>query len=540
VILRDTRTYAELLEAGYHPDYLGDALERDRLFDKLWLRTVHQPHLTPAIEAEQRDLRLRDIPLFTTRPNSRDLWTSQDEPILDFFEETGMDAVGRRLERLSEKDLNRQLWLIESSLATLGQAQKEVSHHQAPPIENLGGLDKDMLPELAGKVAQRLSELAVQDGDLAIWYGCRYVHDRWSTELVGLDLYDGLPGIALFLAYFGDRYGKDEYTSLAKAAFATVETYLHDRAYQPSGMGGFSGLGGILFALSHLGTLWNRPDLIDLGESLVVRYLPLISADEQYDIVSGTAGYLAGLLSLYATRPNSVILTAAQLCGDRLCSSANWIGTMASWMSKNVSATSLAGFSHGAAGIAHSLIALFGVTGETRYLRTAEGAIEFERTLYSHEAKNWLDRRNSTPEHGATCMTAWCHGAPGIGLARLSSLAYLDDRTIRAEIDTALKTTLEQGFGGNHSLCHGDLGNLELLLEASLTLNDPYWKTQLDHLTTLLLAKIDRQGWLCGVPLPVETPGLMTGLAGIGYQLLRLADPHKVPSVLTLQPPRIC
>jgi lantibiotic modifying enzyme len=29
----------------------------------------------------------------------------------------------------------------------------------------------------------------------------------------------------------------------------------------------------------------------------------------------------------------------------------------------------------------------------------------------------------------------------------------------------------------------------------------------------------------------------MTGLAGIGYQLLRLAEPARVPSVLTLSPP---
>jgi hypothetical protein len=44
-------------------------------------------------------------------------------------------------------------------------------------------------------------------------------------------------------------------------------------------------------------------------------------------------------------------------------------------------------------------------------------------------------------------------------------------------------------------------------------------------------------GWVTGVPLGVETPGLMTGLAGIGYELLRLAAPERVPSVLLLAPP---
>lgn len=45
------------------------------------------------------------------------------------------------------------------------------------------------------------------------------------------------------------------------------------------------------------------------------------------------------------------------------------------------------------------------------------------------------------------------------------------------------------------------------------------------------------QGWLCGIPLGVESPRLMPGLAGIGYQLLSLAEPEFVPSLLTLEPP---
>jgi hypothetical protein len=43
--------------------------------------------------------------------------------------------------------------------------------------------------------------------------------------------------------------------------------------------------------------------------------------------------------------------------------------------------------------------------------------------------------------------------------------------------------------------------------------------------------------WRCGTPLGVESPGLMTGLAGIGYQYLRLHDPKRVPSVLAVEPP---
>jgi lantibiotic modifying enzyme len=134
-------------------------------------------------------------------------------------------------------------------------------------------------------------------------------------------------------------------------------------------------------------------------------------------------------------------------------------------------------------------------------------------------------------------VTTWCYGAPGIGLARLNALRHIDDEAIRAEAEAALQITLEHGFGLNHSLCHGDLGNLELLLQASYVLADPKWSFQVNRLTAIVLESIDKYGWLCGIPLGVESPGLMTGLAGIGYQLLRLAEPTRVPSVLTLAPP---
>jgi lantibiotic modifying enzyme len=134
-------------------------------------------------------------------------------------------------------------------------------------------------------------------------------------------------------------------------------------------------------------------------------------------------------------------------------------------------------------------------------------------------------------------MTAWCHGAVGIGLARLQALPSLNDPELRVELDTALRTTLAAGFGHNHSLCHGDLGNLELLLQASATFDDPQLRAAVDQRAALILTDICGNGWRCGLPLGLESPSLMSGLAGIGYGLLRLAEPTRVPAILVLAPP---
>jgi len=86
-------------------------------------------------------------------------------------------------------------------------------------------------------------------------------------------------------------------------------------------------------------------------------------------------------------------------------------------------------------------------------------------------------------------------------------------------------------------LCHGDLGNLDFLIQAADFLEDVELRVQVDQRAASVLESMKQYGWLCGVPFGVETPGLMTGLAGIGYGLLRLVEPARVPSVLVLASP---
>lgn len=101
----------------------------------------------------------------------------------------------------------------------------------------------------------------------------------------------------------------------------------------------------------------------------------------------------------------------------------------------------------------------------------------------------------------------------------------------------ALRLTAAGGFGQNHCLCHGDLGNLDLLLSAERQLGRTDLGRQVRRRAQQVLESIEQGGWCCGTRGQVESPGLMNGIAGIGYGLLRLAAPDRVPSVLALAPP---
>ena len=119
VLLRPTRTYDQLLFESFHPDTLRDALDRGMLLDRLWMVVPQRGFMSQVIRAEQEDLLQGDIPVFTTNPASLLLFSASGDPIEGVLIETGMGIARRRIEQLSDQDLQRQEWFIRSSLATL-------------------------------------------------------------------------------------------------------------------------------------------------------------------------------------------------------------------------------------------------------------------------------------------------------------------------------------------------------------------------------------------------------------------------------------
>ncbi|HSX80727.1 MAG TPA: type 2 lanthipeptide synthetase LanM, partial [Candidatus Saccharimonadia bacterium] len=382
-----------------------------------------------------------------------------------------------------------------------------------------------------------------RDAGEVSWLGITLVHEQyWSLAPLGADLYDGLPGVALFLAYLGELTHVERYTLLAQTIWSTLQRSLAQDPATLTTIGGYSGWGGVVYTLTHLAVLWGQPALLVEAEQMVERIPELIDHDDLLDVIAGSAGCIGSLLNLYQWRPAERTLAVAVQCGDRLLATAQPMATGIGWKPAMMPQP-LTGFSHGAAGMAWALLRLAAVTGIARFETAARAAMAYERHLFVAAQGNWLDLREhnaaipTATAAGQTFMTAWCHGAPGIGLGRLTSLPCLEESEMRQDIAVAIETTRAHGFGSNHSLCHGALGNLDLLLEAHVRLGRDDLQPHINDIAAAIVADIRQNGWRCGNPLGVESPGLMTGLAGMGYELLRLAEPTRLPSVLALAPP---
>ncbi len=297
------------------------------------------------------------------------------------------------------------------------------------------------------------------------------------------------------------------------------------------GIGGATGLGSIVYTLVRISQFLNEPQLLDIasqGALLITQ--ESIASDRQFDTIAGSAGAILGLLSLYQASSDPAILDRATALGYHLLINRTKSDSgFRAWAT--LEGKLATGFSHGAAGIAYALLRLYKITQETVFLEAAEEAIAYERSLFSPSTGNWQDVRENKP----TFMTSWCHGAPGIGLGRLGGLEILDTPEIRQEIAAAINTTQQFGLQNLDHLCCGNFGRMEVLLLATSKLSHPELWNTVQKQAAWLVARAKQVGAFYLFPeLPgdVYNPGFFQGTAGIGYELLRLAYPESLPSVL--------
>lgn len=531
ILPRSGARYSSLLDESFHPNLMRDALDRERFLDRLWQAVEREPALARLIPYEKADLLAGDIPLFTTRAGSRDAYSSDRQCIGNFFPQSGLAAARRRIAALVEDDLAQQRWFIQAALATVTKEMKNRVVCEDSVLAAAVPLARHQFLDLACAIGERLDQLALRAAGEVSWLGVALLEDRhWEIRPLELDLYNGLPGVALFLAYLGAITGQARWTNLAQAAVVTLRRYLAEEmaaredAFPEVGI--FDGLGGLLYTLAHLAAQWQQPELLQAAAGLVALAQERFGEEEEQGLAHGVAGCLIGLLTLHHVAPTSKTQAAMYQYGDYLLQGVQPTSSRLDGRPDAV-AQPFAPFWHGQMGVAWALLSLARLSHETRFRRAALAMLDEE--LASEQGVEEIVA-SGVKDH-----------APGIALGYLRLLPYINDTArrarLRSRLEAALHMTLAYSFGRNHALGHGDLGCLDLLWQGSAALNDEPWRNCYARQTAAVVTNLQHNGWVTGIPLGVESPGLMAGLAGIGYGLLRLADPQRAPSVLALEMP---
>jgi type 2 lantibiotic biosynthesis protein LanM len=560
VVLRPTLWYTVLLSTSYHPRLLRDALDREQHFDALWRDVPALPYLAACTGYERADLWSNDVPVFSATASGTVLRASDGRGVRGVRLRPGMDRIADRLASLSEADLARQRWLITGALATTAieelpplpprspRRSRPVVPIPARPARPGGSAaGQPALLEAADKIGRELAGIGFIAQGSAQWLGVNSPRGTaWSLGPLRPDLFHGLTGIALFLGWLGQLTGDARHTSLARAALRTARCQLSQEPAAGSGSmpgglpGGMAGAGGLCYALAELGKLWSDESLIDAAGQHARAAAREAPSDLLYDFVGGSAGSIAGLAALHALRPAADLEEGIRACADRLLATATRTPAGIGWLSSEVREfravrQPLAGFAHGGAGIILPLFHAARILADQRYRDAARQALRHEQALFDPRTRTWTAVTDPGGPTTYAGTPSWCYGGPGIGLSRLACLPDTGPDPVTAqEIDAALRSLSRPA--ASHCLCHGDLGNAELYLQAARTLRRPDLLQAAQQHGLQAITDSQATGWACGTPLNVQTPGLMFGLAGIGYGLLRIADPDHVPAVLTLSP----
>ena len=428
-------------------------------------------------------------------------------------------------------------------------------------------MDQELALDTTRRIARRIAEQATWQDDVCTWQ--IQVTDRSQPEqrktlsqAASPDLYQGSAGIAFFLAEASKVLAEDHLAEVARGGIR------HALDADPGHGRPFSfhnGPLGIAWVSTRMAQILDDAELRSQAIALLEPLMDPEQRDSGMDVIAGAAGAIPALLELAQDLEQPELVEIARRLGDGLLAQAHREPLGWSWSTMGRAAVrNLCGLAHGVAGIGLALLELAQATGDGRYLFAAEMAFLHERQFFHPDASNWLDLRNSVlndfitygripqlrealqagqaPTWHPHFMTAWCHGAPGIGLCRLRAFELTGEEIYRKELGIALGRTRDSirqdaSQRTNFSQCHGIGGNCELPISAAHVLDDP---TLLEE--SLEAAHLGRETWeLAGEPWPCGTlssatdPSLMLGEAGIGLFYLRLAHPE-TPTPLLLRP----
>ncbi len=526
VIVRPTLDYLTLQRESWHPHALRRGLDQERVFDHLWIRAGRETALRTLIPSECRQLASGDIPYFSAQAAGCDLVGGDGTSLPGALAKSGLAVAVTRLRAFGDADLANQLGFIRQAFTSVGA----VPRPKARPA-----LAETPL-SIARQIGKELLILATRRSSTLTWLAP--VHDLESfvatgraghrIQLLPTELYNGLAGVALFLAYLDRAVGGGGFRGAAAEVLATIDARCRVSPSPASSVSGFSGATGLVYLWMHLSHLWRDESLVEKAERLFPELARGIEEEQSLDFLGGIAGAIPVLLRFESYRPHRGALPLAVRCGERLLAQATARGTGLGWDALVYQR----GFSHGTAGIAWALGLLGAKTGSRRFSQAAVAACAWETELTR------LGQWNESDSPDGDGQAAWCHGAPGIALCRMDLYRWNPSDGLRENALGAWRAASAAEPAPGFCLCHGKLGNFEVLTRAAEVLADD-GKIRQSQITgrDRLIDEIVRVGWRGIFPPGDETIGLMTGLSGIGYGLLRLSDPA-IPSVLRLEGPK--
>ncbi|MBO3458664.1 MAG: type 2 lantipeptide synthetase LanM family protein [Aetokthonos hydrillicola CCALA 1050] len=552
LVLRNTSVYDAFLRNSLSCECLRYGVERSIELDILtraFLTSDEKPPFWRMGASEKKAIEQLDIPYISAYSDSDTVTINSEDILENFLNKPSYEDVISRLQHFNDDDLATQVSIIQGSLYSdrLEEAPNVLTLDSSREVITSEAVcfSETAILQQAIAIGQELEKRAICGSNNSVaWVGMQYNSEAQRFQLRPLEygLDNGYCGISVFLAALASVTGRDEYRDLALGALQTLRKTLQEqditkKLKEAIVISGAKGLASVAYTFVRVSQFLGEAQLIEDAKR-VTSWITVNEATVQQGlgILDGAAGNILSLLAVYKATQEPEILMKAVAWGEHLLD--KLVTTDKGdriWI--NSKGKPLTGFSHGIAGIAYALIQLYTATKNPVFLSVAEETISYEQSLIA--TNNWSERESiGIDSEMISALTSWCYGIPGIVLARLGSLSILDTEEIRQAIEIALPQIYQSGLQGFDNLACGNLSRVELLLVAAKHLSRPELLEIARQQTVLILDRAKQTGSFQLLPnLPAELyhPNFCQGTAGIGYELLRLLYPNKLPSILLWQ-----
>lgn len=533
--------YSQLLRMATHPDLLDSLPARATVLYRVCLREGETGH--SLADWELADLLDGDVPYFWCRSDRRDVHHGRGPTLHGFFERSALALALDRLGSLDAAGIERQCWFLDLAFVNRIPTDREPTTlstpaDPAPRRPDRPGAALRIVRRIADAVAAKCCR-ATDPRHPATWVGPQVTtaeQRQWMPGTLGYDLYGGSVGVALFLAGAAAEFHDRSLADAAEAVLAPIEDQILDRRMTGTDVstGGMTGMGGTVWALVHsrrllgdAGLLMGRPRA-DADRD--VRLLDLLGANVA---PAGTPDFTSGLAGTLAVALDVEGASGAAPATDRIARALVEILTTDGFGVRGITGSRYTGYAHGLAGIAGPLLR-WAVQRADRGVEAL--AAEYVGRLLDARRPDGDWPRSLDGDPGESSW-AWCHGAPGILLGLLDVRRVRPDLVHTRIVADLVRLTRERAFGHNPTLCHGDLGSLDVLAMVARHEGD----RDLDGFVDRTFHRLVDEEFVDVCRRRDSkydfTNSLMVGTAGTGWSLLRRLYPERYPSVLAFGDP---
>lgn len=537
-ICKSTNIYTQLLETGLHPDLLHNPYDRQIYLCRLGIiMEINQDYDNYQIyQCEFQDLKDGDVPYFSILCNSNKiLYNSKEIQVKSRNKKSVIELIEFKIRNMGMTDLDRQIALI--NLSFIGS--KLISDQSAATGNKFSKGHRVEELESPIEMGRKIGELCIARGCSVkiknkteiTWIGMRgFGNGFYNISPVGFGMYQGNAGISLFFYHLGLKEKK--YVKVFHNSFQAVYSNLFMELKTETCLenaGAFTGFMSeiycIIYLLKRNENIINAQELkyiIDKSMTIVEKN---IEKNSSLDLLSGVAGiigvYLASIPCLDKNQQNTVVDFVASLVRSLKDSVITIEKGIYTWNDNND-----IGYAHGNSGIITQLYKYYKISHDREIMELIRGAIEFERSYhFDQEKEQWVFKKNIH-------YYSWCNGIGGLLLTKLYLLSSgYEDTNLKSETFKLVEQLIETGFGTDLSICHGDMGSLQLLMYAANILKMDSLREECVNTYKDFANNFVNRSWTNINEL--EDWGLMAGITGVGMGFV--ADNKDIIDILLLE-----